>query len=62
MQQDIPTIRMNVDSFDEARRMLEEKGFINMQGDSVTETSSSVDTMMLSPSGFTINISEHLKK
>lgn len=60
--QDISTIRMNIDNFDEAFKFLEEKGFKNTQGDRVTETGSSRSTMMVSPSGFPINITEHIKK
>ena len=60
--QDISTIRMNIDNFDEAFKLLEENGFKNAQGDRVTETGSSKSTMMLSPSGFPINITEHIKK
>jgi len=60
--QDITTIRMNVDNFDEAFKLLDEKGFKNAQGDRVTETGSSKSTMMISPTGFPINITEHIKK
>jgi hypothetical protein len=59
---DISTIRMNIDSFDEAFKFLTDKGFTNTQGDNVTETGSSKSTMMLSPSGFPITITEHIKK
>lgn len=59
---DITTIRMNVRDFDETYKMLEERGFKNLQGDKVTDTGSSKATMMASPSGFTISIVEHLKK
>ncbi len=58
---DITTIRMNIDNFDETYKFLEEKGFKNSQGDKVTETGSSKSTMMFSPTGFPINITEHIK-
>lgn len=58
---DITTIRMNVDDFDEAYQMLEEKGFRNLQGDKVTDTGSSMATMMVSPTGYSISISKHIK-
>ena len=58
---DITSIRMNVRDFDETFKMLEERGFKNLQGDKVTDTGSSKSTMMASPSGFTISIVEHLK-
>jgi hypothetical protein len=59
--QDITTIRMNVRDFDEAYQMLQEKGWKNSQGDKITETGSSKSTMMVSPSGFSISISEHIR-
>ncbi len=58
---EISTIRMNVDNFDEAYEMLEKKGFKNAQGDKVTNTGSSRSTMMVSPSGYTISIAQHIK-
>ena len=58
---DITAIRMNVRDFDEACKLLEEKGFRNAQGDKVTNTPSSVATMMVSPSGFAINVGQHIK-
>ena len=60
--QDISTIRMNIDNFDEAYNMLLDKGFKNSQGEKVTETPSSKSTMMIAPSGFPINITQHIKK
>ena len=60
--QDITAIRMNVRDFEEAKKMLEEKGFKNAQGDKVTKTPSSVATMMVSPSGFAINLGEHIRE
>ncbi|MCR4600254.1 MAG: hypothetical protein K5767_00750 [Clostridia bacterium] len=62
VEQDIPSIRMNVRDFDEARKMLEEKGFKNAQGERITDTGSSRSTMMISPSGFTITVAEHISK
>ena len=60
--QDITTIRMNIRDFDEAYKLLEAKGFKNAQGERITETGSSKSTMMISPSGFPINITEHIRK
>ena len=59
---DLTTIQMNVRDFDEAYELLESKGFKNSQGDKVTETGSSKSTMMISPSGFSIVVSEHIRK
>ena len=61
VEKDIATIRMNIRDFDEAYQMLQEKGFVNTQGDRITRTSSSESTMMVSPSGFTISITEHIR-
>ena len=60
--QDISLIRINVRDFDEAYKMLEEKGFKNAQGGKITDTGSSKSTMMVSPSGFSISIAEHIRK
>ena len=59
--QDILSIRMNIPDFDEAFAMLEEEGFKNIQGEKVTHTGSSKATMMVSPSGFSISVAEHIK-
>ena len=60
--QDMTSIRMNVRDFDEAYNILKVKGFINAQGDKITETGSSKSTMMVSPSGFSITVAEHIRK
>ena len=60
--QDLTAIRMNVRDFDEAYDFLVSKGFKNAQGDKVTETSSSKSALMISPSGFAINLSYHKRK
>ena len=62
LPQDMTSIQMNVRDFDEAYELLESKGFKNSQGDKITETSSSKSTMMASPSGFTITVTEHIRK
>lgn len=62
VEKDITTIRMNIDDFDEAYNFFKEKGFINSQGDKITETGSSRSTMMVAPSGYSISISKHIKK
>lgn len=58
---DIVGIRMNVDDFDEAYKMLRERGFKNLYGDETVNTSSSKAAMMVSPSGFNICIIQHIK-
>ncbi len=62
MPQDVTTIRMSVRDFDEAYEFLLSKGFKNAQGGKVTDTGSSKATLMVSPSGFAISVSEHIRK
>jgi len=62
LQQDVTAIRMNVDDFDEAYGMLMEKGFKNFYGDRIMETGSSRSAIMISPSGFAINLVQHVKE
>ena len=62
LPQDISTIRMNVDDFDEAYKFLTDHGFTNAQGEKVTDTGSSHATMMVSPSGFSISLVKHIKE
>ena len=59
---DVTQIRMNVDDFDEAFEFLSAHGFKNVQGDTVSESSTSKGTAMVSPSGFMIALSHHFKK
>ena len=62
VERDITTIRLNVRDFDEAEKMLEEKGFRNAQGRRVSDTGSSKATLMALPDGFSISLSEHIRK
>ena len=55
-------IRMNVDDFGEAYLFLKERGFVNAQGNRVTDTGSSRSTLMVSPYGFAISLCQHIKK
>ncbi len=59
-ERDMVGIRMNVDDFDEAYKMLQEHGFKNLYGDETVSTSSSKAAMMVSPSGFSICIIQHI--
>ena len=61
LPQDLTSIQINVDNFEEAYDFFISRGFVNPRGDKVTETSSSKATMVFAPSGFAINIDEHLK-
>ena len=62
MPRDLTAIRMNVRDFDEAYDFLVAHGFRNAQGDKVTDTGSSHATLMVSPSGFAINLAYHIRK
>lgn len=62
IDRDRTCIRMNVDDFREAYDKLTERGFKNEMGDRTVNTSHSKEAMMVSPSGFTIYLIEHIKK
>lgn len=61
VEEDRCSIRMNVDNYEEAVKLLGERGFKSYQNLGAVETSSSTVTIMKSPSGFSINVSEHKK-
>lgn len=61
LPKDLIAIRMNVDDFDEAYNLLVSRGFKNFYGDQTVKTGSSKSAMMISPSGFAINLVQHLK-
>lgn len=60
--QDLMSININVDDFDEAYEFFTSHGFRNTRGDKITETSSSVDAYLISPSGFAITLTQHVKR
>lgn len=62
LPQDITVIRMNVDDFDEVYKLLSERGFKNFYGDRTIDMKTSKSAMMLSPSGYAINIIQHIKE
>lgn len=57
----VTCIRMNVDDFDEAYQLLLSKGFKNFYVDHTADTPTSVSAMMISPSGYMINLIKHIK-
>ena len=61
LPRDLVGIRMNVDDFDEAYRILIERGFKNAYGEETVDTRTSKAAMMVSPSGFCICIIKHKK-
>ena len=60
--QDLTLIRMNVRDFDEAYDLLIGRGFKNVYGDDAVNTKSSKSAFLIAPSGFGINLIEHLRK
>ncbi len=62
LPQDLTVIRMNVDDFEEAYRLLVSRGFKNFYGEKTVETKSSKSAVMISASGFAINLVQHIRK
>ena len=58
----IQAIRMNVDDFDDAFQLLTDHGFKNFYGDRVVENPTSRSAVMIAPSGFIINLIQHIRK
>lgn len=61
-QQDLAAIRMNVRDFDEAYDLLIKHGFKNIYGDDTADTATSRSAMLISPSGYAINLIHHTRK
>ena len=61
LPQDMTLIRMNVDNFDEAYDILIKHGFKNTRGDATIDSKSSKAATMVSPSGFSISLVQHIK-
>ena len=62
LPQDMIVIRVNVDDFEEAYQLLLSKGFTNFYGNRTVETNNAISAMMVSPSGFAINLMQHIKQ
>lgn len=63
LEKDMTTMRMNVRDFDEAYEFLKERGFKNARGDDHTvESRSARSCLMISPSGFSIQLTQHIRK
>ena len=60
LPQDVVAIRINVDNFDEAYKFLTDHGFKNFYGDKTVDRESSESAIMISPSGFAINLIQHI--
>ena len=59
---DMVAIRMNTDDFETAYDMLTEHGFRNVYGDRSVPSKSAKSAMMISSTGFAINLIHHIKK
>ena len=63
MERDMTTMRMNVRDFDEAYEFLKSRGFKNATGtDHTGESASSRSCLMISPSGFSIKLTQHIRE
>ena len=63
IEADRTVIRMNVDNYEEAYELLQSKDFVNAYGtDKTTDTGSSMSALMISPTGFAISLTQHIKK
>ena len=58
---DIVSIRMNTDDFEKAYDMLIEHGFKNIYGDRSITSKSAKSAMMISSTGFAVNLIQHIK-
>ena len=58
---DIVAIRMNVDDFDSAYRLLKSRGYFNIYGAHTADTPSSKSAVLISPNGLAINLIQHIK-
>lgn len=62
LSRDLTTMRMNVSDFDEAYELLKAHGFKNaLDDDRTVESKSARSCLMLSPSGYSIQLTQHLK-
>ena len=63
LPQDMTTMRMNVRDFDEAYEFLKAHGFKNARGeDHAVESAFAKSCLMISPSGFSIQLTQHIRK
>ena len=61
LPRDMVGIRMNVDDFDEAYQLLLKNGFKNVYGEKTVDTATSKSAVLISSSGFAINLIQHTK-
>ena len=58
---DITTIRMNIDDFDEAYKFFMDHGFREAKGFAPSTTASSKYAYLVSPTGFIVDVCQHIK-
>ena len=61
LPRDMVGIRMNVDDFDSAYQLFLKNGFKNVYGEKTVDTATSRSAVLISPSGFAINLIQHKK-
>ncbi len=62
MARDMTTMRMNVRDFDEAYEFMKAHGFKNARGeDRAVESKSARSCLMIAPSGFSIQLTQHIR-
>ncbi|MDD6196478.1 MAG: hypothetical protein PUB12_06285 [[Clostridium] aminophilum] len=63
MEKDMTTMIMNVRDFDEAYEFLKSHEFKNVRGkDHIVESESARSCQMIAPSGFSIQLTQHIRK
>ena len=63
LDRDMTTMRMNVRDYDEAYEFLKAHGFKNARGeDHTVESKSARSCLMIAPSGFSIQLTQHIRK
>jgi hypothetical protein len=53
---------VNVDNFDEAYELLTSRGFKKAPGTDIVDTGSAKALLMIAPSGFLLELIQHIKK
>ena len=62
LPKDMTTMRMNVRDFEEAYEFLKARGFVNPRGDHIVVSPSAKSCLLISPSGFSIQLTQHIRK
>ena len=63
LPKDMTTMRMNVSDYEEAYEFLKARGFKNARGeDHTVESTAAKSCLMISPSGFSIQLTQHIRK